>query len=114
MDANIGDPELINELNEISVQLANGIKLMGKYGREKAQSEHDYKVAVRQEAFKMRANGDAVTMIGLAVKGAPEVAKKRLQRDVSESMYETAKENINVLKLRARLLEAQIDREWRG
>lgn len=112
--SNVGDPELMNQLNDVCAQLDQGIKLMGKYGREYAQANHDYKVAVNQEAYKMRTAGEAVTLISLTIKGREKVAPLMLKRDTAESLYETAKENINVLKLRARLLEAQIDREYKG
>ena len=112
--SNIGDPELVNQLNDICARLDEGIKLMGKYGRAYAQANHDYKVAVNQQAFKMRQAGETMTMINMALKGSKEVAPLLFKRDESETLYEVAKENINILKLRARLLEAQIDREWKG
>ena len=40
------------------------------------------------------------------------MAEKRFKRDVSEAMYKTALENINVLKLQIKILENQLEREW--
>lgn len=111
---NIGDPELLNQLNDLNNQLTQGIKLMGRYGREYAQAEHDYKIELAKEALRLREKDVPVTLIQLRIYGTGDVPEKRFKRDTAEAMYNTAKENINAIKLRMKLLEAQIDREFRG
>lgn len=106
--------DLINELNELCNKLTATGKQLAKYGRAKAQTEHDYKIILRQEALRMRSNGEAIGIISMTVYGIPEVAKKRLDRDIAETMYDTCKESINVLKLKIRMLDAQISREWQS
>lgn len=100
----------INDLNDLMKRLSNGIKLMGKYGREYAEAERDYKVALAKEAMKLKADGMPVTLIDKVVYG--KVAEERFKRDSAEIMYETSQENINALKLQIRVLESQINREW--
>lgn len=102
--------DLINDMNGMQLKLTEAVRLMAKYGREYAQAEHDYKVALAQEAIKLRTDGMAVTMIPLVIYG--NVAKERLQRDTAEVMWRTAQENVNSIKLKLRLLDAQIGREW--
>ena len=102
----------LNELNNMSKQLSQAISLMSKYGKELAETERDYKIALRQEALKLRSGDMAVTLIDKVVYGVPEVADKRFKRDVAKAMYDTAKENINVLKIKIRVLENQIKLEW--
>lgn len=104
--------DLINELNGLNSALSASIKEMEKYGREKATTERDYKIKLRQEALKLRDGEMAVGMIDKTVYGIPEVADLRFKRDVAETMYKTSQEKINTLKLRMRLLDAQITREW--
>lgn len=104
--------DLIQELYELCDKLTVSGEQMKRYGREKAQAEYDYKIVLRQEALKMRANGEAVGMIDKTVYGIPEVAEKRLKRDIAETMYDTARESINTLKLKIRIIDAQISREW--
>lgn len=105
--------ELMAELNILCDKLSVSGKQMAKYGQEKAQAEHDYKIALRQEALRLRTTEDMpVTLIDKVVYGTPEVAEKRFKRDVAETMYETCRESINVLKLKVRILDAQIAREW--
>lgn len=114
MSENIGDPELITQLNDLNAQLSQGIRLMGRYGREYAQAEHDYKIELAKEAIRLREKDIPVTMIQLRIYGTGDVPEKRFKRDTAQVMYNTAQENINAIKLKMRLLEAQIDREYRG
>ncbi len=109
---NLGDPSMLNKLNDLTLKVSEGISLMGRYGRDLATAEKDYKIALAKEVVKMRDEDVPVTLIQLRVHGTGEVANLRFKRDFAKAMYETSKENINVLKLQIRLLEAQIDREW--
>lgn len=100
----------INDLNDLTARLNNAIKLLAKYGKEYATAERDYKVALSQQALRLRAEEMPVTLIDKVVHG--KVAKERFNRDVSEVMYKTALEDINAIKLQIRVLEGQIAREW--
>lgn len=104
--------DLINEKNGLQARLSESIRLMAKYGREYAQAEHDYKVALAKKALELKDSGMAVTMIDKVIYGAKPVADYRLKRDTAEVMYTTSKENIQSVKLQLRLVEAQIEREW--
>ena len=53
-----------------------------------------------------------VTLINQIIYGVPEVADKRFKRDIAETMYNTNQEHINATKLKLRLLESQVSREW--
>lgn len=104
--------DLINELNDLSIRLPASLDQLKRYGTERAQAEHDYKIVMRQEALKLRADGMAISLIDKVVYGIPAVADARLKRDIADTMYRTAQESINTLKLRMRILDAQITREW--
>lgn len=112
MSGNLGDPMLINELNAMSDKLTQGIKLMGKYGREYANAERKYKVELAKTALRLREQGMPVTLIDKVIYG--KVANERFDRDTAEVMYKTAQEHINAIKLQIRILDNQIDREYRG
>lgn len=106
---------LFNDIQDLTARLNNAIKLLAKYGKEYALAERDYKVALRQEALKLRAEKNMpVTLIQQVVYGVSEVADKRVKRDIAESMYQTAQENINSIKLQIRVMESQLDREWKS
>lgn len=104
--------DLINELNDLSAKLTVSGKQMQKYGLELAEAERDYKITLRQEALKLREQGTPVTLINQIIYGVPEVANLRFKRDVAETMYKVSIESINTLKLKIRILDAQIQREW--
>ena len=94
-------------------ELTSSIKLLRKNGNDLAKAEQDYKICLRQEALKLRTQQDMpVTLINQIIYGIPEVAEKRFKRDVAQTMYDTNQEHINVTKLKLRLLEAQLNREW--
>lgn len=105
--------DLYNDLQTLTERLNTSVKALRKYGQELAECERDYKVTLRQEALKLRTEKDmAVTLINQIVYGIPEVADKRFKRDVSQTMYNVALENINSIKLQMRILENQLQREY--
>jgi len=105
--------DLVNDIQNLMDELTASIKLLRKNGNELAEAERQYKIALRQEALKLRTEKNMpVTLINQIVYGVPEVAEKRFKRDVAETMYNTNQEHINVTKLKLRLLESQLSREW--
>ena len=105
--------DLLNELNMLTNQLSEAIKIMARYGKEKAEAEKNYKIALRQEALILRSEKDmAVTLIDKVVYGVSDVADKRFKRDVAEAVYQANQEAINSIKLQIRVIENQLSREW--
>ena len=104
--------DLIDRIQNLIAELQQYIKGLQNWGLKKAQAESDYQTALSQEVLKERDKGTAIGVIQLIVKGKPEVAKKRFERDVAESMYQVAQEKINIAKLELRLLDSQVSREW--
>lgn len=104
--------ELYEELEQLTRQLDVSIKSLRKTGSDYAQAERDYKVLLRQECLRLRDEGMAIGMIDKTCYGIPSVAEARFRRDVAESVYKANQEAINSIKLRMRLIEAQIQREW--
>lgn len=104
--------ELYEELDSLTKQLEVSIKSLRKTGTDYAEKERDYKVLLRQECLRLRDEGMAVGMIDKTCYGIPSVAEARFRRDVAESVYRANQEAINSIKLRMRLIESQIQREW--
>jgi len=105
--------DLIQEIGAKSALLDAAIKQLGVRGRAYAQAEHDYRVAMRKKVLEERAKKTPVTIISDLCRGDPEVAKLRLERDIALTVYESAQEAINGFKLQIRILDSQIEREWR-
>lgn len=105
--------DLINDIQMLMEELTISIKKLRYTGQSLAEAERDYKITLRQEALKLRVEKDMpVTLINQIIFGVPEVADKRFKRDIAETMYNTNQEHINATKLKLRLLESQINREW--
>lgn len=105
--------DLYNELNNKINDLNISIKKLRETGTEFAEAERDYKITLRNEALKLRAEkGMPVTLIQQVVYGVPEVADKRFKRDVKEAIYNANQEAINSIKLQIRVIEGQLNREW--
>lgn len=102
--------DLVNEINELSQKMTEGVHLMAKYGKEYAKAEQDYQIKKMQEVLRLKDEGVPVTLIQIMIKGA--VAKEMFARDACEVMYKSAQENVNVLKLKIRICEEQLKREW--
>lgn len=79
-----------------------------------AKAEAEYQAAKNATALRMKAEGFSATMINLILKGDDHVSQLLFARDCAQVEYDSAKEALNVYKLDARLIEAQIDREYRG
>ena len=105
--------DLYNELTTKIKELNISIKKLRETGTDFAEAERDYKITLRQEALKLRAEkGMPVTLIQQVVYGVPEVADKRFNRDVKEAIYQANQEAINSIKLQIRVIESQLSREW--
>lgn len=104
--------DLYEEITRLMQELTASISKLRNNGAKLAEAERDYKITLRQEALRLRAGDMPVTLINNIIYGVPEVAEKRFKRDVEQANYDANKEHINVTKLKLRILEAQLSREW--
>jgi len=100
--------KILSVIDEMKV----AVKGMQNWGIKKANAEKEYQTVLSQVVLRERDKGTAIGVITLTVKGFKEVAEKRLERDIAETMYEVSQEKINISKLEARILENQLNREW--
>ena len=99
--------ELVKTLNATVSRLA-------KDGQTLATAEREYKITLAKECMRLRTEGLPVTLIDKVAYGLECVAEARFRRDIAESVYKANLEAVNALKLQLRLIEAQIDREWKS
>lgn len=105
--------DLFQDLERKNSELDASIKLLKSNGVKLAEAERDYKIKLRQEALKLRAEENMpVTLIAQIIYGIPEVAELRFKRDVASSIYNANQEHINTTKLQIRIIENQLQREW--
>ena len=106
--------ELVQEMKQNITLLDAANASLPNRGRLFAKAEHDYSVAKSKEILIERANGTPVTILLEIVKGKPEIARLRMERDIAERMYESCREAINSYKLKIKIISGQIEREWKS
>lgn len=105
--------DLYEEITRLIKELDISVKELRNSGTNYAKAEQDYKITLRKEALKLRSDDNMpVTLINQIIYGVPEVAKLRFERDIKEAVYEANKEAINAIKLKLRILEGQLNREY--
>lgn len=104
--------DLFLELRHKQQMLDTALGELGKRGKENAKAEATYRMALSKKILEERDKGTPVTIISDVCRGDKEIARLKFTRDVAEVMYQAAMEAINIYKIEARQLEAQIDREW--
>lgn len=106
--------ELLDELRAQCSLLDQALRQLGSRGRTYAKAEQSYRVALAKKILEERDKGTPVTIISDVCRGSAEIAALKMERDISQTVYDAAKEACNVYKIQIRVLENQIEREWRG
>lgn len=106
------DGNLLLTLEDLISTLDDDIDAYQDAGIKLAEAESAYNVLLRQKALIEKDQGVSVTFIDKFLRGDPEIAQKRKQRDIAEAWHDTLKEKINSTKLQIRVVESQIEREW--
>ncbi len=105
--------DLFEEITRLTRELDTTVRELRKSGSNLAEAERKYKICLRQEALKLREEKNMpVTLINQIIYGIQEVANLRFDRDVKEAIYQANLESINSTKLKLRILENQLNREW--
>ncbi len=103
---------LVQELQNAIVTLDTMISQMKSRGQDYAQARADYEIAKAEKMLALRDDGIAVTATRDLALGDRKVAQLRLKKDVAETLYKTVQEAIQTQKLKLRLMESQLQREW--
>ena len=107
--------DLWSEITEKTKLLYDCISALKVKGRDRAQAEHDYKIALKREIVSLHDEKVAWTTCVQMAHGDTmrhNVAALRLKRDLAQADYDVCQEMINGLKLQIRILESQLSREW--
>jgi len=101
-----------DEIQENMIMLEKAVSEMKSRSKNKAEAEHNYRVALSKRLTELRAEGQPVTHLADIAKGEKNIASLRLTRDIAEGLYDSSKEAINMYKLKLKILEEQFAREW--
>ncbi len=105
--------DLFQEIVKLTKDLDTLVEQLRKNGFNRAEAERKYKTILRKEALKLKLEENMpVTLINQVIYGITEVANLRFDRDVKETIYQANLESINITKLKLRILENQLNREW--
>ena len=110
--SNLGDPDLINQLNNLADELPLAIRKMADCGRDYAIADQRYRTEKAKEIARLRDAGQPATLIGELVYNNETVSQALHDRDETESLRDAAKENVHAIKVRIRVLEDQLKMEW--
>jgi hypothetical protein len=100
------------KLEELNVLLTKALNEYKSRGREYAKAYREYRVALRKELLKLKAEGTPVTITGDLARGEEHVAELKEQEIITESLYKSCQEAINSYKLQIRVLYEQIKTEY--
>ena len=98
--------------DEIEELLMQEVETFRRSGIKYAENEAEYRKAVRVETLKERARGTAVGLTNDLVRGLDYVADLKQASMSAEALYKSSQEAINVLKIRLRMVNEDIQRAW--
>lgn len=104
--------DLYTNLELLTDQLMKELKTCETSGCQYAENESEYRKALRLAILEEREKGTPATITSDLCRGRPHIAELKRLRDCSEAIYKASQEAINVYKLRIRMVDAQLTREW--
>lgn len=105
--------ELWLQIEEKNKMLEKAINELAQNGYDLAEKERNYKMALNKKALELRANEMPVTLINQVIYGYENIASLRFERDTAQVKYNSNQEYINIIKLQIRILESQLNREYK-
>ena len=104
--------DLYAKRDEIENLLMKEADTCRKSGIQYAENLAEYRKAVRIETLKERAKGTAVGLTSDLVRGLEYVADLKQAAMSAEAVYKSSQEYINILKIRLRMVNDDIQRVW--
>lgn len=104
--------DLYNELMQQTKALEIAVKQLRNTGSDYAKAYTEYRVALAKELVKLRDEGTPVTLCSDLARGNREVARLKFEEISKEAIYRANLESINATKLRIKVIENQIEKEY--
>ena len=104
--------DLVTDIQYKLQMINKAIERLAKNGQRKAQAEMNYRMELAKKILAEREKGTPVTIMGDICRGDPKIAALKFERDTAEAVYQANIEAIMAWKLEAKIMEAQISREW--
>lgn len=104
--------EELQKLEELNNLLTSALSEYKKRGQDYAKAYKNYRVKVAQKLLELKAEGMPVTISYDIARGNEGVAKAKEQEIITECLYKSCQEAINVYKLKIKILQSQIDNDY--
>lgn len=104
--------EEYQKLEELNNLLTSALSEYKKRGQDYAKAYKNYRVKVAQKLLELKAEGMPVTISYDIARGNEEVAKAKEQEIITECLYKSCQEAVNVYKLKIKILQAQINNDY--
>lgn len=104
--------DLLNELWKTSELLGKALEQLKDRGRDYAKAYTTYRKMLAKELLRLKAEGMQATLCGDVARGKEEIAEAKEQEIITESLYKSCQEAINVYKVQIKILQEQLSREW--
>ena len=104
--------EELQKLEELNNLLTSALSEYKKRGQEYAKAYKNYRMLLSQELLKLKAEGMPVTIAYDIARGTEQVANAKEQEIITECLYKSCQEAINVYKLKIKILQSQIDNDY--
>lgn len=104
--------ELFQEIQRLNTLLDKAIAELKNRGREYALAYKTYRMLLSKELLRLRDEGVPVTIAYDIARGKEEIADAKENEIITESLYKSCQEAINVYKLQIKIVQEQINREY--
>lgn len=106
--------DLLNYLNDLQDQLNVSVRQLRKSGEDYARAYKEYRIALAKQLVILKDRNIPATLCGDLARGDEEVADKKFEEIKTEAIYRANLESINSLKIQIKVVENQLEREWRN
>lgn len=104
--------EELQKLEELNNLLTSALSEYKKRGQDYAKAYKNYRVKVAQKLLQLKAEGMPVTISYDIARGDEEVANAKEQEIITECLYKSCQEAVNVYKLKIKILQENINKDY--
>lgn len=103
-----------DDVNSGVAYLQQRTEEMRASGLRAATADVEYRKAKALAILDERQKGTPATVCRDVIYARPEVAAALTERNCSQAVYEADRESINTMKMKLRILDAQLARDWQA
>lgn len=100
------------ELDRIYDRLDPDVEQIRQDASDYAKAEAEYRIELRKEMLAARREGVAWSAMSDLCRGVPRIAELKRRRDELRELLKASHEALNVDKLKTRILQSAIDKDW--